>query len=182
MSKLTTLFLRFVAIVGLVFWFGTGELRAQEDETAEQKQYREDYERTQKLVAIPDLTKRADLLLQFMKERPNSKLNDYAQASYLQVLELLSKSEKFPAVIALSEKLIALRPRLGETYYFYGAALKNTGKMTEAMNALAKAYVLRNTASRKAKEFLDFIYKTQNKGSLIGEEKLIKNAEAQIGK
>ncbi len=182
MYRLKAVFLRSLPVLALILWCGAGELRAQDDETTEQKQYREDYERTQKLVAIPDLTKRADLLLQFMKERPNSKLNDYAQASYLQVLDSLSKAEKYPTIIALSEKLIALRPRLGETYYFYGAALKNTGKMTEAMNALAKSYVLKNTASRKAKEFLDFIYKTQNKGSLIGQEKLIKNAAAELGK
>jgi hypothetical protein len=181
MHRLKVLMRGFVPAVGLLLWVGVGALRAQDEESPEQKQYREDYEKTQKLVAIPDLNKRAESLLQFMKERPNSKLNDYAQANYLQALELLSKSEKYPAVIALSEKLIALRPRVGETYYFYGAALKNAGKMTEAMNALAKSYVLKNSASRKAKEFLDFLYKQKN-GSLIGEEKLIKAAEAEIGK
>ncbi len=172
---------RLMPAIGLLFWFGAGQLRAQEDESPEQKQYREDYERVQKLVATPDLMKRADLLLQFMKDHPQSKMNEYAQGNYLQVLEGLSKQEKYPAVISLSEKMIAFRPRVGETYYFYGAALKNSQKMPEAMNALAKCYVLRNPASRKAKEFLDSLYTGQNR-SLIGEEKLIKNAEAQIGK
>ncbi len=181
MCKRNNIFRGLFPALGLFLWFGAVAVRAQDDESPEQKQYREDYERAQKLVAIPDLTKRAEMLLQFMKERPNSKLDDYAQANYLHTLESLSKAEKYPAVIALAEKFIASRPRVGETYYFYGAALKNTGKMNEAMTALAKSYVLRNNASRKAKEFLDFLYKSKN-GSLIGEEKMIKNAEAEIGK
>jgi tetratricopeptide (TPR) repeat protein len=181
MHRLKSLFRVVIPALGLILWLGVGVLRAQDDESPEQKQYREDYEKTQKLVAIPDLNKRAEMLLGFIKERPNSKLMDYAQQSYLQVLDSLSKGEKFPAVIALSEKLIAARPRVGEAYYYYGAALKNTGKMNEAMNALAKAYVIKTPASRKAKEFLDFLYKQKN-GSLIGQEKLIKSAEAEIGK
>jgi tetratricopeptide (TPR) repeat protein len=132
-------------------------------------------------VALGDATKRADALLQFLRERPNSKIVDYAQGNYLQILESQAKAERYPLVITLAEKMIKARPRVGETYYFYGAALKNVQKIPEAMDALAKCSVLRNAAQRKAREFLEFIYRSQNKGSLIGLDKLLKRAEAEIG-
>jgi hypothetical protein len=182
MNKFKFAALRLLPAVGLLFWFGTGELWAQEEESAEETQYREDYERVTKVVATADVMRRADQLFQFIKERPNSRMAGYAQQHYWAVLETLSKSEKHAAIITLSERLIALRPRVGETYYFYGAALKNVQKFPEAMTALAKCYVLKNTASRKAKEFLDYIYRTQNKGSMVGIDRLIKKAEAEIGK
>jgi hypothetical protein len=173
--------LRLLTALALL-WFGTGRLWAQEEESAEEAQYREDYERVTKAVGVTDVMRRADLLYQFMKERPNSKMGSYAQQHYWAVLETLAKSEKHAAIITLSERMIALRPRVGETYYFYGAALKNVQKFPESMTALAKCYVLKNSASRKAKEFLDYIYRTQNKGSMVGIDKLIKKAEGEIGK
>ena len=169
-------------MLALFLGFGSVAVAQQEeDESAETKLYREDYERLQKIVAIPDPTRKTDSLLVFMRERPNSKIIDYAQGNYIQVMEGYAKAEKYPAVIALAEKFIKVRPRVGETYYLYGAALKNAGRIPEAMDALAKCAVIRNPASRKAREFLEFIYRGQNKGSVVGLDKLLKKAEAEIG-
>jgi len=45
------------------------------------------------------------------------------------------------------------------------------------MDALAKCVVMKNNASRKAREFLEYIYKSQNQGSTIGLDKLLKKAQ-----
>jgi tetratricopeptide (TPR) repeat protein len=154
----------------------------QEEEPKEVKQYREDYERYKKAIAIQDSMKRADALFLLMRDRPDSKVVDHAQMGYLMVLESLAKAEKFPVVITLCERLIKLRPRAGETYYFYGGALKNVGRIPEAMNALAKCTLLKNSTSSKAEDFLEFVYKSQNQGSLVGLEKLKKAALADLNK
>ena len=168
----------------LVISMGSSRLSAQdEQESPEAKQYREDYERLQKTMAISDPLKRADGLLVFMKDRPDSKMSDYVQGNYLQVLEGLAKAEKYPLVVTLSERFIKQRPRVGEAYYFYGAALKNTGKVPEAMDALAKCAVMKNNnAARKAREFLEYIYKSQNQGSLVGIDRVLKKAQDDLSK
>ncbi len=174
--------LRVFALIGLLLSFGLSVVFAQEEEeSAETKQYREDYDRLQKAVGVSDPLKRADLLYDFMRDRPNSKVFDYAQGNYLLVLEGMSKAEKYPQVITLAERLIKLRPKVGETYYFYGAALKNLQRYPEAMSALAKCSVTKNSAARKAREFLEYVYRSQNSGSLVGLDKLLKQAQTEMG-
>ncbi len=177
-------FLWMLPLLTLVVSMGSSRVWAQdEQESPGAKLYREDYERLQKTMAISDPVKRADGLLAFLKDRPDSKMNDYAQGNYLQVLEGLAKAEKYPMVVTLSERFIKLRPKVGEAYYFYGAALKNTGKVPEAMDALAKCAVMKNNnAARKAREFLEYIYKAQNQGSVVGLDKLLKKAQDDLSK
>jgi tetratricopeptide (TPR) repeat protein len=175
---------RLILLFGLLMAFGSSHLYAQEqeDESPEVKQYRQDYERYQKAIAIQDSMKRADALFLLMKDRPDSKVIEHAQMGYLLVVESLAKAEKYPVVITQCERLIKLRPRAGETYYFYGAALKNVGRIPEGMNALAKCTLIKNPASRKAEEFLEFVYKSHNQGNLIGLEKIKKAAQEDLNK
>jgi tetratricopeptide (TPR) repeat protein len=175
-----TRIIRILPALAFALCFSMGQLGAQEEESPAEAKYRQEYERIQKIVVIPDVMRRGDQLFQFMKADPDPKLTEYAHGHYIHVLEELSKAQKFSAIITLSEKYIAMRPRVGETYYYYGAALKSLQKYPEAMKALAKCTVLKNPASRKAREFLEFVYKSQNKQSLIGLEKLIKQAESEI--
>lgn len=172
---------RMLPLLGLLIWSEISELRAQE-ESAEDKQYREDYDRVQKMVALADPIKRADQLFLFLKERPNSKVAEYAQGNYLLVLESLLKKEDFAQLMKQSERFVALRPRVGEGYYFYGSALRNADKNDEAMVALAKCSLIRNAAAARARRYLEVIYKSQNKGSLIGLDKVFKKAQAELGK
>jgi len=176
-----SLYYRILTLLGFLCCFGASQVPAQE-ESKEEAQYREDYERVQKLVAIPETGKRAEQLLQFFKDRPNSRMNEYAQGQFFQILEGYAKAENKTELIAWSERYIKMRPRVGETYYFYGYGLKNAERITEAMDALAKCYVLKNPISSRAKDFLDFIYKARNKGSLAGEEAIIKKAQQELSK
>ena len=172
----------FAACAGLSLCIGPASVWAQDEqeESPEAKQYREDYDRLQKAMAIGDLTKRADALFSFMRDRPNSKVHDYAQSNYLLILENLSKAEKFPQVVALAEKFIKSHPKVGETYYFYGAALKNQQRFDESIAALAKCAVTKNSASRRARDFLEFVYRSRNQNSLIGLDKVLKKAQTEM--
>jgi tetratricopeptide (TPR) repeat protein len=189
MLKLRTLPRPMFPLIGLMLWIGVGQAFAQQ-ETEEEKQerlYREDYERYQKMSALPDLTKRADLLLAFIKERPDSKMMQYAQDNFERVLDGLLKQENNAAILALSERFIKMRPNVGETYYFYGAVLKNNNKFAEAMDALAKCYVLKNPLSTRARDALERMYKARNAGAdsvgvAAGVQKIIKKAQDEVGK
>jgi hypothetical protein len=151
-----------------------------QDESPAEQQYREDYERIQKVMAVTDPSRRSDLLFAFMKERPTSKLADYAQTNYLLILEGFLKARNFKALLPASERMVKFRPRVGEAWYFYGNALRDAGRLPEAMDALARCSLIRNPAARKARDFLEFLYRQQN-GSLIGVDKILKKAKLEVG-
>jgi tetratricopeptide (TPR) repeat protein len=170
----------FILISMLLVPMTARELSAQTPIDPEE-QYRVDYERLQTITAIPQLDSRGNGLYQFMKERPDSKLTDYAQSVFYQTLDTLLKQGNDTAVLGLSERMVKLRPRLGEAYCFYGIALKNKKRYPEAIDALAKSYVLKNNKlAAKAKEVLDLVYKGINKGSLAGQDDLIKKAQQEV--
>jgi len=170
----------FILLSVLLLPAAARKLSAQTTIDAEE-QYGIDYERLQKVSAIPQLVTRGDGYYLFMKERPDSKLTDYAQSVFFQTLDTLLKEGNDTAVLGLSERMIKLRPRLGEAYCFYGIALKNKKRYPESMDALAKSYVMKNNKlAAKAKEVLDLVYKGVNKGSLAGEDELIRRAQQEI--
>jgi tetratricopeptide (TPR) repeat protein len=153
-----------------------------QEETKEEAMYREDYERFTKIKAIPDPMKRCDAFYDFLKQRPDSKLLKNAQAEYLLILEGVMKAQKYTELETLSERFIRLFPKVGETYYFYGAALQEAKKPAEAMVALAKCYLLKNPGSERAKQRLEFLYKAQNRGNLAGIEAIYQKARAELAK
>lgn len=172
---------KLLPLLGVFVWFGAAQLRAQEEETAAQKQYREDYEQYQKVLAVKEPMKRADELLQFLKDRPKSQLDLNVQHDYLQVVQDLYGQSKWEAVVTQVERFIKVRPKTGEAYYFLGAALKEQSKIPEAMDALAKCYVLQCRVSERARQFLEVIYKGTHKGSTAGLDAIIQKARAEIG-
>jgi len=179
MRALMSIISRILIVFGLFCMYGSFLASAQE-ESAEEEQYRADYERAQKIVAVSDTATRIEQLLEFLRQRPNSKMNDYVEGQYFLILDNLTKAGSKTELVTLSERYIKMRPRVGETYYFLGAGLKNAGEFEKAMDALAKCYVLKNRLSSKAKEFLDFIYKGRNKGSLKGLDAIIKKAKQDL--
>jgi len=172
---------KILPLLGAVLWLGMLPLRAQDEETPEQKQYREDFELYQKIAAIPAASKRAEGWLQFLQDRPKSQIVAKVQYDYLLVVQDWFKQSKWEIVVPQMERFLKLRPKAGEGYYFLGAALKEQKKLPEAMNALAKCYVLRCPASQKARQFLEVIYKGANKGSTAGLDALIEKARKEVG-
>jgi len=154
--------------------------RAEQEESPAERQYREDYDRVQKIMAVTDPARRSEQLFGFLKARPDSRMAEYAQGNFFVALEALQKAESFKTLLGLSQRYIELRPKVPETYYFYGAALRSENRLNDAMDALARCTVVRNPMSRKAREFLEFVYKSQSKGTLIGLDKILKKAQAEM--
>ena len=157
--------------IGAAAW-----LVAQEDT----EKYRQDYEKVQKIVAITDPVRRSDQLFEFIKGKPDPKIEEYAQGVYYQAMDGLLKAENYQVLLSATERYVKIRPRVPETYYFYGAALRHVDRIPESYAALAKCSVVRNPASAKARSFLEFIYKQKNGGGLSGLDKIIKQAQEDM--
>jgi tetratricopeptide (TPR) repeat protein len=152
-------------------------VRAQDSTLADIK-YKDDYDRIQAIIGVSDPIKRAGRMLNLYRERPDMdpKLLAYADNVFAKDLETLNKQQNFTVLKGLCERALKIRPRFGEVYLFRGVVLKNEGKIDEAMNDFARCYVIKNPLQSKAKLLLDIAFRSVNKGSLIGEEKLIKQA------
>jgi tetratricopeptide (TPR) repeat protein len=146
--------------------------------------YREDYDRAQKIMKTAQPAKQADELLAFFKERPSmdSKIRDYATQLFLVDLQRIKGQAQFAVLKDICERALKINPLFGEAYLYYGYVLKNEKKYPEAMNAFAKAFVIRTTSSLQAKEQLDAAYKAAHRGSLIGEDKVITDARNELRK
>jgi hypothetical protein len=144
--------------------------------------YQEDYDQLQKIVKIADPGKRAEQMIAFYKGRSNldPKLSSYADTYFVRDMESLMKQGNFGLLKDLSGRAIKSRPKFGEAYLFYAAALKFEKKIEDAMVAFAKCYLIKNPLQTRAKQLLDVTYRNYNKGSMIGEEKFIKIAMQEL--
>jgi len=163
--------------LALVLSMGLPAVFAQ-DETLAEIKYQEDYDRLQKLAAVTAPLKRADLMVKFYQERPDldPKLRAYADNLFARDLESLMKQENFIALRGLCDRALKVRPKFGEAHFFMAITLRREKKIEEAMDALARCYVIKNPLQKKAKELLDVTYRSYNKGSLIGQDKIVKKA------
>ena len=166
-----------IPAVVLVFAAAMSMVYAQ-DETLADIKYKEDYDRIQSIIKISDIVKRLDKMIALYGERRDmdSKLRDYTDNLFARDMETLTKQANYIAVRGLSERVLKLRPKFGEVYLFYGIALKNSKMVNEAMTAFAKGSSLPNALSTKAKQQLDIAYRATHGGSLVGEDKFIKDA------
>jgi hypothetical protein len=167
---------RFFALLLVLAWISP-LVRAQTSSLAEIK-YKDDYDRIQSIIKVPDPVKRTTQMLALYKERSDldPKLLAYADNIFAMDLETLNKQENFIALKGQCERALKLRPKFGEVYLFQGVVFKHEGKMEEAMTAFARCYMIKNPLQRKAKQLLDIAFKAKNRGSLIGEEKFIKQS------
>jgi hypothetical protein len=168
---------RIFVLLALAFAAGNSAVLAQD---AEDIRYQEDYDRLQEIVKVSDPAKKADQLLGYYKGRPNldSKLRVFADSNFANALLALMKQ---PALVKkFSQTAIALRPKFGEAWFYYGVILKNDSSFDEALMAFAKSSLIENSLQTKAKQMLDATYRGTHKGSLIGEDKLIAIAKAEL--
>jgi tetratricopeptide (TPR) repeat protein len=179
MSANKMLITRSILAAALMIGLGLPAAIAQ-DQTLEEIKYKEDYDRVQSILKVSDLLKRGDMMLKLYKERPdmNPKLRDYVDSLFVRDLEALMKKQNQVALRSLTERAIKVRPKFAEVYLFQGIVLKNDKKSDEAMTAFARCYALPNQPQvrKRAKQQLDLLYKASHGGSLIGQEKFIKNA------
>ena len=150
---------------------------AQDKELADIK-YKEDYDRIQSITKIGDIAKRADKMVALYSEERDmdSKLRDYADSLFARDLETMNKQGNLSALKSICERILKVRPKFGEVYLFYGVALKNEKKMDEALNAFARGSAIPNQLQAKAKQQLDLAYRAAHGGSLVGQDKFVKEA------
>jgi len=158
-------------------------VRAQDSTLAEIK-YKEDYDRLQSIIRASDPAKRANQMLAFYKERPDTdaRLLTYADNVFDKDLETLMNQENTSVLRDLCARALKLRPKFGEVYLFQGVVLKSEHKIDEAMLCFAKCYMIKNPLQSKAKQQLDIAYRAGNQGSLIGEDKILKRAVQELEK
>ncbi len=178
----TRLFAKLLSSAALILALGFSAVRAQ-DSALEDIQYKEDYDRIQTILKVTDVLKRGDRILAMYRERPdmNPQLRNYLDNLFVRDLENLMKQQNFVALRSLCDRALKVRPRFGEVYMFQGIVLKNEKKPQEAMTAFARSYVLTTQPATKsirsrAKQQLDLLYRAANGGSLIGQEKMIKES------
>jgi tetratricopeptide (TPR) repeat protein len=149
-----------------------------QDETLADIRYKEDYDRIQSIAKTNPITKRVDRLVAMYGERQDMdiKLRDYADNIFAIDLGSLLGQGNLAAIKSSCEKVLKIRPQFGEAHFYYGVALKNEKKMQEAMMAFARASAIKNPLQTKAKQQLDLSYRSTHNGSLIGEDKLVKEA------
>ena len=105
----------------------------------------------------------------------DSELRDYADNVFARDLESMMKQDQYIAMQGICERVLKIRPRFGEAYFFYGIALKRDKKIDEALTAFARAYGIDNPLKAKAKQQLDVTYRSTG-GTAAGQDKLIKEA------
>jgi len=76
---------------------------AQDYTEAEYKQY-------QTIDAEPDPVKKTDMIVAFIKEKPQSSLRSYLEASFQKLIAELSQEQKWSQVITVGKKFIAVSP------------------------------------------------------------------------
>ena len=174
-------FRQFFSLAAAFLFLGFLAANAQ-DETLADIRYREDYERTQRIFKINQPVKRADQILLLYKDRADldPRLREYTDSLFVQDMQNLMKQKNFVALRGLCDRAIKLRPKFGEAYFFLGVVLKNEKKIDEAMNAFAKCHLIKNPFQIQAKQQLDMTYRAVNKGSIVGQDKLINNARKEL--
>ncbi len=73
-------------------------------------QYRKDYAQVDGIMKETDAQKRADLLLAFVKEHPESRMIPFVSGSYNQIVTAQAQAGAWPKVIAMNEAFLALVP------------------------------------------------------------------------
>jgi hypothetical protein len=172
---------RKLCLLSAFIFLGSWIVRAQ-DSAIEEIKYKEDYDRIQSIVKTTNPVKRAEQIVAFFSGRNdiNPQIRDFAADYLSRDLEALLKQSNYTALKGICERTIKSQPKFGEIYLYYAAVLRNENKLEEAMAAYAKCYLIRNPFKSKAKQLLDVLYKSQNRGSLAGEDNYLRKVAATL--
>jgi hypothetical protein len=173
---------QFLVLLAFSFCAGSLVVIAQDEEV----KYQEEYDRVTQIAKVSDPAKRAEQMLAFFKATPNmdSRIKPYADDLFTKDLNELMIQQKMMVVKKIAESAIAVRPKFAQALFFYGVILKSEKKYEEASIALAKSYAIASASKSPikddAKKQLDLAYRAAHNGSMVGEDKLIKNIEAEM--
>jgi len=78
-------------------------------------------------------------------------------------------------------KIAAFQPKSADAYYYPGMCKWKAGDQAGAIPFFAKAAVLGQPISQKAKDYLEQLYKAENNGSLDGLDQVLAKAKSELG-
>jgi tetratricopeptide (TPR) repeat protein len=97
--------------IAILFWGGADAFAIQEKiSPLSDYQYKRDYAQYETIKKEPDLQKRADLLLAFIKEHPISRILLYAATDYQECMKPQLEKKEWAKAISAEEALLALIP------------------------------------------------------------------------
>jgi len=100
---------------------------------------------------------------------------------YILGFSAYSRSDFITAINNL-ESSLKLNPRNDRAYYYIAQAYWQTQRTELALRDFARAYVLGGAVANPAKQNLDNLFKQLHRGSLVGLEKYITDAKAELNK
>lgn len=110
----------------------------------------EEYDAFTRAINEADLAKREAAIINFMKARPNSALNQYAIGTYLQLMQQYQTEGKVPNVISAGEKYLAVQPNDLNALYMTAAAHYQAQQFDKAAKHGDKLFSLKAEAPSTA--------------------------------
>jgi len=105
LSKIIALTIAVLTLCGAAVWAQQEKISPVSD-----YQYKRDYAQVENIMKEQDLTKRASMLMDFVKARPISRSLDYVAQSYVACLKPLMDAKDWAKVASSEEAFIALMP------------------------------------------------------------------------
>ena len=90
------------------------------------------------------------------------------------------QNNRYAEAIKNFESSVKYYKRNESAYYHLGLSYWQQNKLQPAMLNFAKAYVIRGATSASAKKYLDQLYKSSNRNSLAGVERIIERAQQDL--
>ena len=100
----------------------------------------EEYAAYDRAVKEPDLAKREDAIVGFVKANPQSSLVQYAEGAFLELLQEYQKAGDIQRLAGAGEKFLALRPDHREVTFATGVAWYQLQQYQNAVGHLEKVY------------------------------------------
>lgn len=128
------------------------------------------------LKALPTAKKPADIDEQSWKNTVNGA---YAIA-YGVVGANAYQTNNYAEAIKNLDSAVKYYKRNETAYYFLGMSYWRQNKLDAAMLNFAKAYLIKGTTAKAAKQYLDQLWKSSHRNSLAGVEKVVERAQQDL--
>jgi len=87
----------------------------------------------------------------------------------------------YAKALELYDKVVKFNPKQPDAYYFLGMCKWQTKDQPGAIDAFAKAVVLKGSYAQRAQQYLEQLYKAEHNGSAEGMDQVVAKAKADLG-
>ena len=128
------------------------------------------------LKALPTAKKPAEMDAQAWKNKVDA---GYAVA-YGVIGNNAYQNRNYAEAVTNLNNAVRYYKNMDQAYYFLGNSYWQLNQLEPAMLNFAKAYLLRGSTSAAAKKYLDQLWSSGHRGSLVGEERVIDKARLDL--